>query len=444
MGPNVVRVASDAKLPEAADVVIVGGGIIGAAAALYLAKRRISVALVEKGHIGGEQSSRNWGWCRQQGRDRGEMPLIRESMALWDGMAAETGTDVGFRRTGLAFVTDSEAEVSRWERWAADAAQHGIVSAVRRGAALGDILPGVARAWQAGLYTATDGRAEPTLAAPAIAESARRHGATLHQSCAARGLDTQAGRVAGVVTEHGRIRAQAVLLAGGAWSTLFFRRHGIRLPQVSVLASVLRTAPVSANLGVGIGLATPGYCLRRDRDGACIVAMRSDAVLHVDADTLRFALPFLPMAREGWRSLHPRVDTASFASLLQSSRWPLDAASPFEATRVLDPEPHGPTLSKALAQMRAARPQLAGAALAASWGGMIDHTPDAVPAIGPVERLPGFFIATGFSGHGFGIGPGAGHLAADLVSGAPPLVDPRPFRFSRMNDGTRLMPDSGL
>src|ERR1019366_3814126 len=113
----------------------------------------------------------------------------------------------------------------------------GIVSAVRRGAALGDILPGTARTWQAGLYTATDGRAEPTLAAPAIAEAARRHGATLHQSCAARGLDTQAGRVAGVVTEHGRIRTQAVLFAGGAWSTLFCRRHGIRLPQVSVLAS---------------------------------------------------------------------------------------------------------------------------------------------------------------------------------------------------------------
>jgi glycine/D-amino acid oxidase-like deaminating enzyme len=75
---------------------------------------------------------------------------------------------------------------------------------------------------------------------------------------------------------------------------------------------------------------------------------------------------------------------------------------------------------------------------------MIDHTPDAVPVIGPVEQLPGFFIATGFSGHGFGIGPGAGHLAADLVSGASPLVDPHPFRFSRMNDGTRLVPDSGL
>jgi glycine/D-amino acid oxidase-like deaminating enzyme len=442
MSPPVMPVVSDETLPKAADVVIIGGGIIGVSAALYLAKRRISVAVVEKGRIAGEQSSRNWGWCRQQGRDRGEMPLIRESLALWDSMAEETGTDVGFRRTGLAFVTDREAEIAGWERWARDAAQHGIISELRTGESLAALLPGIARQWRAGLYAASDGRAEPSLAAPAIAEAARRHGATLHQSCAARGLELQGGRVAGVVTEREEIRAQAVLCAGGAWSTLFCRRHGIRLPQVSVLASVFRTAP--APEAVGIGLATPGYCMRRDRDGACVVAMRSDAILPVTADVFRFARPFLPMARQGWRYLKPRLDSATFASFWQGSAWKLDVPSPFEAARVLDPAPHMPTLATALAQLRAAHPQLAGMEISQSWGGMIDHTPDAVPVISVVDALPGLFIATGFSGHGFGIGPGAGHLAADLVSGAPPLVDPHPFRFRRMYDGTRLVPDSGL
>lgn len=442
MSPAVTPVVSDETLPRAADVVIIGGGIIGASAALYLARRGLSVALVEKGRIGGEQSSRNWGWCRQQGRDRGEMPLIREALRLWDGMAAETGTDVGFRRTGLAFVTDSEAEIAGWRRWAHDAAQHGIISELRTGEQLAALLPGAARTWRAGLYTASDGRAEPTLAAPAIAAAARRHGATLHQSCAARGLELQGGRVAGVVTEHGEIRAQAVLCAGGAWSTLFCRRHGIRLPQVSVLASVFRTAP--APEAVAIGLATPGYCMRRDRDGACVVAMRSDSVLPLTADVFRFAVPFLPMARIGWRYLKPRLDAAALASFAQGGAWTLDRPSPFEAVRVLDPAPHMPTLATALAQLRAAHPQLAAVEIAQSWGGMIDHTPDAVPVISAVDALPGFFLATGFSGHGFGIGPGAGHLAADLVSGATPLVDPHPFRFRRMHDGTRLAPDSGL
>jgi glycine/D-amino acid oxidase-like deaminating enzyme len=101
-------------------------------------------------------------------------------------------------------------------------------------------------------------------------------------------------------------------------------------------------------------------------------------------------------------------------------------------------------LAKALANLRAAFPALAGVTMAESWAGMIDTTPDAVPVISAVESLPGFHIATGFSGHGFGIGPGAGRLAADLVSGATPIVDPHPFRYQRMIDGTKLMPDAGL
>ncbi|MDT8872240.1 FAD-binding oxidoreductase [Komagataeibacter rhaeticus] len=71
------------------------------------------------------------------------------------------------------------------------------------------------------------------------------------------------------------------------------------------------------------------------------------------------------------------------------------------------------------------------------WGGMIDVTPDAVPVIGPVDSLPGFYLATGFSGHGFGIGPGGGRLIADLVSGRTPVVDPTPFRFGRFNTDRR-------
>jgi glycine/D-amino acid oxidase-like deaminating enzyme len=76
-------------------------------------------------------------------------------------------------------------------------------------------------------------------------------------------------------------------------------------------------------------------------------------------------------------------------------------------------------------------PVFAGMQVAGSWGGMIDVTPDAVPVIDRVEALPGFFLATGFSGHGFGIGPGAGRLIAELVTGDTPVVDPAPFRFSR-------------
>jgi glycine/D-amino acid oxidase-like deaminating enzyme len=95
-------------------------------------------------------------------------------------------------------------------------------------------------------------------------------------------------------------------------------------------------------------------------------------------------------------------------------------------------------------KLRGAFPQFASVGVAQYWAGVIEATPDAVPVISGVERMPGLFLATGFSGHGFGTGPGAGHLAADLMTGRKPLVDPYPFRYARLIDGTRLAPEGGV
>src|SRR5262249_21398237 len=124
--------------------------------------------------------------------------------------------------------------------------------------------------------------------------------------------------------------------------------------------------------------------------------------------------------------------------------WACDEISPFERMRVLDPVPDRAVLDKALANLKAALPALRDVKVAERWAGMIDTTPDAIPVISPVAALPGFYIATGFSGHGFGIAPAAARLAADLITGDAPLVDPSPFRYSRMVDGTRLVPETGL
>ncbi|MCJ9704669.1 FAD-binding oxidoreductase, partial [Bradyrhizobium sp. SHOUNA76] len=117
MSPPLNRINSDDRLPAQADVVVIGGGVIGVSAAYHLAKKGLSVALVEKGHVGGEQSSRNWGWCRQQGRAREEIPLAREALRLWEDMQNDAGVDAGFRRTGVLFLTKSRDELAGWERW---------------------------------------------------------------------------------------------------------------------------------------------------------------------------------------------------------------------------------------------------------------------------------------------------------------------------------------
>src|SRR5471030_1621063 len=93
MGPQVVEVVEDRDLPERVDVVVIGGGIIGVSTALFLAEKGISVAVCEKGPIAGEQSSRNWGWCRATHRDLRELELSLESLKLWRELDRTLGID---------------------------------------------------------------------------------------------------------------------------------------------------------------------------------------------------------------------------------------------------------------------------------------------------------------------------------------------------------------
>src|SRR5579864_5426533 len=211
MSPPVDKIRSDEKLPATASVVIIGGGIIGCAAAYYLAKKGHSVAVIEKGHVAGEQSSRNWGWCRQQMRDPREIPLIKESLRIWGDLNEEIGAETGFRRTGLIYVTKDPATLARWERWLDHARQYQLHTRLLSGAEAQAMMPGCEEKWLGGMHTPSDGRAEPAKAVPAIAEAARKLGVTFHQNCAARGLETEGGAVSAAVTEAGVIRTKAVL-----------------------------------------------------------------------------------------------------------------------------------------------------------------------------------------------------------------------------------------
>jgi glycine/D-amino acid oxidase-like deaminating enzyme len=163
MSPPVNRIAGDETLPEAVDVVVIGGGIIGVAAAYHLAKKSHSVALIEKGHVGAEQSSRNWGWCRQQGRDRHEIPLARASLEMWGNLHNEIGADLGFRRKGVLWVTKDAQELAGWERWANAARVHQVHSHLLSAAEIKQRLPGSTEGWIGGMETPSDGRAEPSM-----------------------------------------------------------------------------------------------------------------------------------------------------------------------------------------------------------------------------------------------------------------------------------------
>src|SRR6201993_3607231 len=175
MAPRVDPVHSDETLPARADVVIIGGGIIGTSAALFLAQKGISVALCEKGHIAGEKWSRNWGWCRKMGRDPRELPLIIESLRLWQGMNALVEAETGFRQAGIMSLAETPAELDQLQAWLEHARQYQLDTRIITAAEARQLMPGLTGDWKGALHTASDGKAEPQMAAPAIAEAARRH-----------------------------------------------------------------------------------------------------------------------------------------------------------------------------------------------------------------------------------------------------------------------------
>jgi glycine/D-amino acid oxidase-like deaminating enzyme len=437
MSPPIFRIRSDDKLPERADAVVIGGGIVGVSAAYFLAKRGLSVALLEKGYIGGEQSSRNWGWCRQQNRDVRELPLSALSMRLWEEMAREIGRDMGFRRCGLYYATDDAQQLATWEAWGREYGRpFGVRTRMLDATEAGDVMKGSRpRKWLGGVHSMDDGTAEPELAAPVIAEGARVFGATVHQDCAARGLDISNGAVRGVITERGLVKTSAVVCSGGAWASTFCRRHGISFPQASVRASILRTRPLD---GLPAALSAPECSLTRRIDGGYTLAISGKAKLEFTPQGLRYAREFMPMFMKRIKAVEFGIGRSFFRGPEALVSWDFDQKSPFEQIRVLDPAPDQRAIRYLVKRFERLYPALRNVTVANAWGSYIDSTPDAVPVISPVEQVKGFVLAAGFSAHGFGIGPGAGQLAASLVTGDPPPVDPKPFRFSRFVDGSKV------
>ena len=429
MSPPLRLIESSPTLPTAADVVVIGGGIIGVFAAYYMAKRGISVALVEKGRIGAEQSSRNWGWCRQQNRDARELPLASKSLDLWEQFSIESGEDAGFHRCGLLYLSNDDDELARWASWGEFAKSAGVTTYMLDGRQAAERGRATGKAWKGGVFSPTDGTADPGKAAPAVAMALMKLGGSVNQQCAARGIELQGGHVSGVVTEAGVIKTKTVVLAGGAWASAFCRQLGVRFPQASIRQSILSVSPVDDPLPDA--LFTAGVSVTRRNDGRYALAISGRARVDLTPQFLRFAPQFVPMFAKRWRSLLPGGLEGIRGGHETLERWRLDAPTPMERVRILDPMPDPATIKETHRRAVKLLPQLRDAKVTHAWAGFVDSTPDGVPGIGEVPGIPGLILAAGFSGHGFGIGPGAGHLAADLATGANPIVDPKPYQPAR-------------
>ncbi len=426
-------------LPQSVDVTIIGGGVIGVFAALNLARAGKRVLLCEKGRIAGEQSSRNWGWIRQQGRDVAELPIMMRALALWHEVNAETNGACGVQTGGTCYMASSDAAEEENAQWIKIAAEHNLDSRLMSGGEVHDHFEGHAtRQWKSGLITPSDARAEPWNAVPTVAKLAQQKGTLIRENCAVRALEINAGCVTGVVTEAGRVKSERVILAAGAWSSLFARRHGIRFPQLTLRGTVARTASLPQ---VFNGSACDEkLAIRRRQDGGYTLALVDRHSMFIGPDAFRHAKPYLPLLKSSWRTLSiwPAQPHGFPDGWTTPRKWSEDEVTPFEVTRVLEPKPSQAQVARMAKRFAARFAGLGKPVIKTAWAGMIDAMPDVVPIVDHVPGCDGLIVATGMSGHGFGIGPGYGEILAKLATGAQPGFDLSRFRFSRFSDGSTL------
>ena len=428
--------------PKEADIVIIGGGIIGVSTALFLAKQNIRVVLCEKGFIAGEQSGRNWGWVRVQGRDTREIPMMLESLNIWRNLSDDIGEDVGYVEGGCLYSARTQKDLKHYSEWLDVAHEYDIPTTIIDGEKLTNIAGESSKQWIAAMYTPNDGRAEPHKATPAIAKAASRFGAKILTGCTVRGIETQAGNVSSVITEHGPIKTNQVLCAAGAWTSLFCRSLGINVPQLKVRGTVARTAPVATNIYGNIFDKYIG--IRRRQDGGYTIAHGSVLDHGITPSTIKYALMYIPALIKEINVLRLSIGKDFINELKTPKQWQLDEVSPFEKNRILNPEPNLKVLRSIKKNLGKTFPELKNIEIIESWAGMVETTPDVIPIISDYKKIPGFYIATGFSGHGFGIGPGAGKSIATMLMGKEQSIDLSPFKLRRFFDGSKIQPQSTI
>ncbi|PXW17509.1 NAD(P)/FAD-dependent oxidoreductase [Paraburkholderia caballeronis] len=434
--------STDDPFPVEADVVIAGAGIMGCAAAYYLAKRGVRAVVLDKSRIAGQQSTRAWGFVRQQGRETAEVPLMMAGMRIWEGLETELNFDLEWRQGGCLYVADNDADWASFTQWLDVAKQHGLDTRALDRAQVDAIAPGLVGRVVGGLYTASDGQAEPRRVAAAFAARSREAGARFFEGCGVIGVEREAGAIAGVVTERGSIRTRRLICTAGASSWRLLRELGLTLPQQSVRGTCMRTnalPAVTASTFWGHGLG-----IRQRANGAINLADDMQVDVDMTLGHLRALKWFMP-------ELWAQRDKFSFhlnGALWRDLRDRLPGVVP-AGERVLhprdpDPRPNPAHAPRALAKLRALFPALRDAQIVEAWAGLIDVLPDGIPVLDAPAGTRGLVIATGFCGHGFAMGPIVGRLIAEWLDDGVPSLDVSAFRLQRFFDGTMQRPRSML
>jgi len=372
------------------EVVIIGGGISGAAAACDLARSGASVALVEKGALASMASGWTLAGVRQSGRHPAELPLAQAAVRRWKTLNEELETDVEYRQEGNLRLARTPEEVEMIAGMVKEQQALGLeLTFLPDNSAVRAVAPALSDAVLAASFCPTDGHANPTATVQAFAAAAERAGAKILTHTEVTGINVTGGRVTGVQTTAGPIAADVVVIAANVYADRLCEQVGLALPLFAKHVSVVQTVPVPPLLQQVLGVANADFAGRHEVGGR----------LRMTASTGEW-------------------------------EWPNRA---LEAD---DVQPPAQSVAQIIERAQVILPVVAGAKIARVWGGLIAMTLDALPVIDRPPEIEGLVIAAGFSGHGFCLGPITGQLICQLVNGEAPSLPLRPFRLARFTGST--------
>ena len=366
------------------DVIIVGGGIMGAATAFFLRQRGRSVALLERGLIGQQASGTNFGNVRRQGRYLPQLPLANRSRAIWGRLNELLGEDAEFLPSGHIRVTYNDEMTDKVEAYASEARHYGLNLEMISGNALRDRFPFLGPEVRAGSYSPTDGHANPRLAAPAFGRAAKRAGAEVYENTEIATVEKD-GEGFRVEATDGRVfRSAQLLISAGAWGNKLSTQFGEPVPLETHGPQMAVTEPVPYSIEPVLGVSTTVphevVYLRQVKRGNIVFGGGNRTI------------PDL----EGRRAYVKPENTLSQLE---------------QITRIV------PALNR-LTVIRV-------------WSGVESYLPDDIPIMGPSAKVSGLHYAFGFCGHGFQLGPGVGDVMAELIDTGTTTTPIEPFAISR-------------
>ncbi len=373
-----------------ADVVVVGGGFMGASSAFFLRQRNRSVILVERDLIGQQASGTNFGNVRRQARDLSEMPLANRSRSIWGRLRSLLGEDAEFLATGHIRVCYDHEWIGSLESYARDAREYGLDLEMISRDALTTRFPFIGPEAVAGSFSPEDGHANPRLAAPAFGRAAARAGAQVLEKTEILSIE-KAGEDFELNTADGQcLRAPTVLVTAGAWGGFLSAQLSEPVPIVVQGPQMAVTEPLPYRIEPVIGLAT---------------SIPEEAV-------------YIRQVTRGNVVYGGGLRGPAYADVRRAYVVPDNSLDQFSQVRRLVP---------ALARARVIR----------TWSGIEGYLSDQLPIMGPSVRTAGLFYAFGFSGHGFQLGPGVGDVMAELIDRGASTIPIEPFHIKRFADAER-------